>query len=107
MRLAIFWGGMVAHAWAATTVDISPTATQAVLRIHTDQPGNCTFRASEGSTIGVLVNDLDTNKFTASNSDSRAGSIAGAEHVFVLGTRTTAKALNGKWYSRALQANTQ
>jgi hypothetical protein len=96
---------------AATTVVISPktiTSTQAVIRIQTDQDGNCTFRASEGTAIGMPVNDVDTTKFNGSNSDARPGSIVGpAEHFFVLGTRTAARASDGKWYSRALQANTQ
>jgi hypothetical protein len=96
----------VAIVHAATTLVITPTATQAVIRIQTDQDGNCTVQASEGAAIGTPVNDIDTTKFAASNSDARAGSIVGDDHIFVLGTRTAAKALDGRWYSRALQANT-
>src|SRR5712692_4305132 len=92
---------------ATTVVSISPTATQALIRIHTDQAGNCTFRASEGASIGTLVSDVDTTKFPGSDSDARSGSVVGAERFFVLGTRKAASATDGKWYSRALQANTQ
>jgi hypothetical protein len=103
-RLILISSACIAQ--AATTVTISPTATQALLRIHTDQAGNCSVRASEGSAIGALVYDVDTAKFPGSNSDARAGAIPGVERFFVLGTRTAARASDGKWYSRALQANT-
>ncbi len=96
---------------AVTTVyipDSSATSTQALIRVNTDQGGNCTIRASQGAAIGTLVFDVDTTKFAGSNSDSRTGSIVtGRDHLFVLGTRKAMKASDGKWYSRALQANTQ
>ena len=84
------------------------TATQAVIRVTTDQAGNCTYRLSEGSSLTTSVNDVNPALFSGADSDARPGSIITATtHVFVAGTRTAARASNGKYYSRSLQANTQ
>jgi len=92
---------------AATSVSVFPTATQAVIQVRTDQDGVCTYQASEGAVIAAPVNDVDTTKFAGSNSDARPKSVVGpSAHFFVLGTRTADRAFDGKWYSRALQANT-
>ena len=108
--------------YAHTSVQIANrdvTATQAVIHVHTDQPGFCTYRLSEGSNFREQVNDVNSNLFAGANSDARPGSIINgadsstfspssnaAVHTFVAGTRTSAKAADGKFYSRALQANT-
>lgn len=98
--------------FATTTVatpsreDITPT--QGVIRVTTDQPGNCTYRVSEGSIFVANVDDTNPNLFKEANSDARLGSLIQAKsHIFVAGTRTAARALDGKYYSRALQVNTQ
>ncbi len=106
-----------------TTVQVRTqdvTATQAIIRVHTDQSGSCTYRLSEGSTFENLVNDVNPRLFAGANSDARTGSILNGtdatrvsppinapDHVFVAGTRTATKAADGHFYSRALQANTR
>ncbi|HEV8147685.1 MAG TPA: hypothetical protein VGP79_14950, partial [Bryobacteraceae bacterium] len=96
---------------ASTTVTLSapPTATQAVLAVNTDQSGNCTYRASEGSVLGALVNDINSSLFAGANSDARPGSIVrGKLRKFVLGSRVTqVSPLDKRRYSRALQAFTR
>ena len=110
------------NSYAITTVSVSKsdlTATQAIIRVKTDQPGFCSYRVSEGGSFTALVNDVNPTLFTGANSDARSGSIltgmsatrtggvnTGSEHVFVAGTRTSSKASDGKFYSRALQTNT-
>jgi len=95
------------------------TATQAIIRVTTDQSGNCTYRISEGDTFSALVNDVNPALFAGANSDARAGSIItsidarritpgapGTQHLFVAGTRSAARAADGRFYSRALQTDT-
>ena len=109
--------GYGATAVQVTKQDVTPT--QAIIRARTDQRGFCTYRVSEGSSFNALVNDVNPSLFNGANSDARPGSIingadsahfspsnSGNEHVFVAGTRTAARATDGKFYSRALQANT-
>lgn len=100
--------------FATTTItSIEPTATQAIIRVNTTQSGNCTYRISQGLTLGSLgVNDVNTSIFTGSNSDARFGSIvSGGSHIFVAGTRSSQaismKGVDGNFYSRALKAYTQ
>ncbi len=106
----------------ATTIVVQGkdvTATQAIIRVTTDQTGFCTYRVSEGSSFTALVNDVNPALFSGSNTDARAGAVitgmdatrisstnAGTRHVFVAGTRTAARAADGKYYSRSLQTNT-
>lgn len=73
------------HLFAATSiVSVVPTQSQAVVWVHTDQGGFCTYRGSRGATLGVDVPDLVDN----GNTDARAGSIInGQDHYFALGTR--------------------
>src|SRR5580704_3370542 len=117
MRLSILL--FTVPAWATTTISlIEPTATQAVITVSTNQPGNCTYAASEGSTLSASVNDVNTSLFPGSNSDSRPGAIPGQSissvvgvHSFVLGTRGQAgvqiSSFDNRAYSRALQMVTQ
>lgn len=80
---------------------------QAIVRVTTNQSGNCTYRISEGSVFNAEVNDVNTVLFSGANSDARSGSIInGTSHVFVGGTRTAEKAADGHFYSRSLQVNT-
>lgn len=89
------------------------TPTQAVVHVSalnadgSPYTGTCTYRASEGNTFTSPVNDVNPALFPGANSDARSGStINGKDHYFVLGTRTAAKGSDGKYYSRALQADT-
>ncbi|MEP6717433.1 MAG: hypothetical protein ABJC09_17825, partial [Terriglobia bacterium] len=94
--------------FARTTISgIEATATQALIRIVTDQTGPCSYRASENSGFAPQVHDTDTALFAGANLDNRAGSlIEGSYHTFVLGRRTSDQAADGLLYSRALRANT-
>ncbi len=86
---------------------IEPTATQAIVRITTDQQGPCTYRVSENASFANLVHDVDPALFAQSNQDSRTGSIIDdSYHVLVLGKRAAETAADGRRYSRALRANT-
>jgi len=81
------------------------TAAQAIIHVHTDQRGFCTYRLSEGSAFRELLDDVNPNLFAGANSDARPGSIINGadsssfspsnnatDHTFVAGTRTAAKA---------------
>ena len=102
-------GVLSSTAQAVTTVDVTKiqaTNTQAVIPVATDQPGNCKWVVTElGS--AVPVNDVNPKIFVGSNSGARSGSVSiVGYHFFVVGTRTAGQGADGKWYSRALTANT-
>jgi hypothetical protein len=89
-----------------TIVSITPTSTQAIVAYTTNQTAStCTFRASEGGSLGTMVNDVNTSLFSGSNAATRTGAVAGS--YFVLGTRGNFQASDSKWYSRALAAYQQ
>ena len=101
----------------ATTsiVSITPSATQAIIVVKTNQSGNCTYRASEGSSLSTMVNDVNTTLYPGLNTDARAGSLPGSSistvqslHTFVLGGRyTTQSSYDNNNYGHPLQAFTQ
>ncbi len=110
MKISLFLVFLLAlPAFATTTItpfgpyDIS--ATQAIIRYTTDQTAStCVFRASEGNSLGTMVNDVNTTLFSGSNAATRTGSVAGS--YFVLGTRGYYLASDGSHPSRALAAHT-
>jgi len=62
---------------------------------------------TSGGTVGILVHDLNTRLFAGADLDTRAGNVAGArDRVFVIGKRAAEKASDNRWYSRALQVDT-
>ena len=96
----------------ATSVSVTTTSTQAVLRIKTDQTGACSFKLSpvnDFSGAYAPAHDVDPSLFSGSDQCSRAGNIDGSVYkTLVLGKRAAELALDGKTrYSRALQALTR
>lgn len=87
-----------------TIVSVSPSATQAIIAFTTDQTvSTCTFRATEGSSLGTMVPDVNASLYTGSNTATRVITV-GSVNYFVLGTRGYFLASDGKNYSRALHA---
>ncbi len=83
------------------------TATQAVITYSAPDTNPCQVEVSESPTYSPLVHDVDSSLFAGANLDSRAESLrSGPQRVFVTGKRRAEKALNGHWYSRAMQALT-
>lgn len=105
---AVFASFLGAAAAAITNVSVQGTTpTQAILRYTAPDTGVCTVEVSESPSFAPLVHDVDAQLFPGSNLDSRNESASnGPERVFVIGKRRAEKAVNGKWYSRALQAYT-
>ena len=97
-------------AWATTSVTVGVTNTQAVLTVHTDQTGSCTFKLSTVNDFSGTyspVNDVNTTLFPGSDSCGRAFDIhIGNDYQIVAGKRAAETASDGKRYSRALQAYT-
>ena len=82
------------------------SATQAILRYTSLLKRPCTVEVSESNTFRPLVHDVDPALFEG-GSDARSGRLNWlGEHVFVVGQRKAQRARDGRWYSRALQANT-
>ena len=83
------------------------THTQAILTYTAPNSGACSVEVSESPSYSPLVHDVNPVLFAGSNLDSRAENLSsGRARVFVLGKRRAEKALNGHWYSRALQTVT-
>lgn len=83
------------------------TNTQAVLIYNSPVISSCSVRVSTSSQYSPVVNDVNASLFTSANLDSRPGNMTGPmTRVFVMGKRTADVALDGKRYSRALQADT-
>jgi hypothetical protein len=81
------------------------TNTQAVLTYTAPDSGACTVRVSQQSSLTPLVHDVDPNLFPGSDQDTRPESIAAQNsRVFVVGKRVTERAVDGRNYSRALEA---
>lgn len=88
--------------FGAATVQV--TATQAVITF--DCVGTNTIDVREFGAASV-VHDVDPALFTGANLDSRpTGITAGNYHQIVVGKRAAEIALDGRYYSRALQAFT-
>ena len=93
---------------AITNVRVAgTTATQAVLDYTAPEMGTCTVEVSESATFAPLVPDVDANLFAGANQDNRAGSISsGRQRVFIAGERAAEPGADGRYHSRALQADT-
>jgi hypothetical protein len=81
------------------------TSTQAKITYAAPDTGACTVEVSESPTYRPLVHDVDPVLFAGSNLDTRVeGIVSGRQRVFVAGKRRAEKGVDGRWYSRALQA---
>jgi hypothetical protein len=107
-HLMLLFASLLPAVAAITGVSVqSSTATQAILLFTASDNGTCTVEVSESASFAPLVHDVDALLFPGSNLDNRTESASsGRERTFVIGKRRAEKALNGKWYSRALQAYT-
>lgn len=113
LRLLFIPCGISGLLSATTAITVTtPTSTQAVLRIKTDQTGSCSFKLStvnDFSGAYAPAHDVDTSLFSNSDQCSREGNINGVAYkTLVLGKRAAELAMDGKTrYSRALQALTR
>jgi hypothetical protein len=93
----------------AITVQPNITPTQAIVQYTATSTGSCMIAVSDQSGLGVTVWDLDGSTFANANIDTgRPDTIQdGMNRTVILGHRSVEKGLDGLFYSRALQANTQ
>jgi hypothetical protein len=84
------------------------TATQVLLSYVPPDTSPCTVRVSESASYSPLVADVDPSLFTGAGVDTAYNILpAGATRLLRIGRRTSAVALDNRWHSRALAANTQ
>ena len=104
----------LALAWAPalrgdiTDVSVSGvTSTQAILSYTAPDQNSCSVEVSENVTYTPLVHDVDPLLFSGANLDVRPGAISyQTSRTFVAGKRAAEVGLDGRRYSRALQALT-
>ncbi len=86
------------------------TSTQAILTYTAPDSSPCTVQLSEIQDFGDSyqpLHDVNPALFPSANQDNRPGNLSsGLLRTFVLGKRAVEKGLDGRKYSRALQANT-
>jgi len=89
-----------------TNIQVSATATQAILSYTAPSSSACTVEVSEASGLSPVVNDVNASLFASSNADSTAlGAGVAGRRQFVVGKRV-AQMSSGRMYSRALRADT-
>ncbi|MCX6629234.1 MAG: hypothetical protein NTW28_16575 [Candidatus Solibacter sp.] len=82
------------------------TSTQAILAYRAPDTNPCSVEVSESLSYRPLAHDVDPALFAGSNLDTREATAGSLQRVFVAGRRKAERGINGKWYSRALQAFT-
>lgn len=86
---------------------IESTPTQAVIVFEAPDTVNCTVRVAYDQNFTKLVHDSNPALFSGAQNCGRAGNlIRGNTVTFVAGLRRAQKAPDGKFYSRALEADT-
>ena len=81
------------------------TNTQAVLNYAAPEGLPCNVKVSRQQSLSPLVVDVDPSLFAGADKDSRPGTLTGQNsRIFIVGKRLTQKGLDGKNYSRALEA---
>lgn len=98
----------MAHAAISNVQIVGTTNVQAILSYEAPTAtGPCTLHLSENASLGPVVHDVNPSLFPGADQDSRAGNLVdGTSRIFVAGKRSVDRGLDGKWYSRALQADT-
>lgn len=90
----------------AKVADVSNV--QALIAFEAPPATSCSVAISEQSDFSSLVPDVNPALFNGADSDKRAGgAVEGNNRIFLAGARAVNRAKDGKWYSRALQADTQ
>ena len=88
-------------------VTVQPTPTQAILSFTVSDPSQCLVQVYSDAARTQLVDDANSTLFAGSQRCNRTGSaISGSSVSFVAGLRTSQKASDGKFHSRALAAAT-
>jgi hypothetical protein len=86
-------------------VAVQATSTQAILSFTVTDPSQCLVQIFGDAVQTQLADDNNPALFPGSQQCTRAGSaIAGTNVSFVAGLRTSQKAVDGKFHSRALAA---
>src|SRR5580693_5050099 len=92
---------------AIGSVSVQSTPAQAVLSFTVSDPTQCLVDVYSDTARTQLVDDTNSTLFANSDRCNRAGSaIDGKNVTFVAGLRTSQKAADGKFHSRALAAVT-
>ena len=106
MKIAILFPHPLSAAITNVVVD-PPSNTQAIIRYTAPDSAACTHEVSESASYTPLIHDLNTSLFASSNTDARTGSLSnGRYRSFVVGLRDAPQAIDGRRFSRALQAHT-
>jgi len=107
LTLALLLLGVTGLDGQIANVKVAATSMQAVISYTAPDTGVCSVDIREGSSTAPLIHDVDPSLFPGSDLDSRSASLgAGRRRVFVAGKRIAESALDGRRYSRALQADT-
>jgi hypothetical protein len=86
---------------------VGETSTQAVIAYDAPGVNPCAVEVSESPGFDPLVHDVNGSLFAGANLDNRPGNVSsGRQRTVVIGKRIAEKASDGRYYSRALQANT-
>ena len=82
------------------------TSTQIVISYIAPNANACTLELSENANYSPLLPDVNAALFSGSNSDSARAVTIVDRRFFIAGTRTAARASDGRMYSRALPSAT-